>query len=254
MKAVVVQGLSYRYRPGGPAVINNINFQVARQEIVAVMGLSGCGKSTLCFCLSGIIPHCWGGVMEGNVLVNGKNTRELKLARLALEVGLVFQNPDTQLFSPTVEAEIAFAPENICLPPESIRERVDYLIDLLGIEALREANPYYLSGGEKHLVALAAVLALDPSVLVLDEVMSQLDHAGKKRVVLTLKKLREQGKTIIVVEHDLDTIAFADRLLVMNNGESLRLDRTETLLADREFLSASRQWYGRKGEMETRLN
>ncbi len=239
-EAVVVQGLSYRYRSGESPVLDNINFQVARGEIVAVMGLSGCGKSTLCFCLSGIIPHCGGGVMEGEVLVNGQNTRELRLARLALEVGMVFQNPDNQLFSPTVEDEIAFAPENMCLPPERIRERVDYVIDLLGINALREANPYELSGGEKHLVALAAVLALDPPVLVLDEVMSQLDYAGKKKVADALQKLRYQGKTIIAVEHDLETVTFADRLMVIDNGELVRLDRTETLLADRDFLLASR--------------
>ena len=137
----MVRDLTYRYWPGGTAVLNNINFRVSRGEIVAVMGLSGCGKSTLCFCLSGIIPHCWGGEMAGEVLVNGKNTREYKVARLALEVGMVFQNPDNQLFSPTVEDEIAFAPENMCLPPERIRERGADVITLLGIVTLKEATP-----------------------------------------------------------------------------------------------------------------
>lgn len=240
MEAVTVRDLTYRYRSGGPAVLKNMHFQVARGEIVAVMGLSGCGKSTLCFCLCGIIPHCWGGVMAGEVLINEKNTRELGLARLALEVGLVFQNPDNQLFSPTVEDEIAFAPENLCLLPEHIRERVDYVTDLLGISTLKEANPYHLSGGEKHLVALASVLALDPPVLVLDEVMSQLDNIQKKKVAEVLKKLRHQGKTIIAVEHDLETVSFADRLMVLDSGEVACFDRTETLLAERDFLVASR--------------
>lgn len=239
----MVRDLTYRYRPGGTTVLNNINFRVSRGEIVAVMGLSGCGKSTLCFCLSGIIPHCWGGEMAGEVLVNGKNTREYKVARLALEVGMVFQNPDNQLFSPTVEDEIAFAPENMCLPPERIRERVDDVITLLGIEILKEANPYHLSGGEKHLVALAAVLALDPPVLVLDEVMSQLDHAGKKKVAAVLEKLRDQGKTIIAVEHDLETVAFTDRLMILEGGELTRFDRTEKLLAERDLLAAGRLKY-----------
>lgn len=238
MQAVVVRNLTYKYWPGGPAALKNIHFEAARGEIVAVTGLSGCGKSTLCCCLNGIIPHCWGGVMEGTVLVNGKNTREHRMARLALEVGLVFQNPDNQLFSPTVEDEIAFAPENMCLPPAAIRERVEDVIALLGIGAFREANPYRLSGGEKHLVALAAVLALDPPVLVLDEVMSELDAGGKKKVASVLKKLRGQGKTIIAVEHDLETVAFADRLLVLDGGNIAGFDRTETLLADRDFLAA----------------
>lgn len=240
MDAVVVQDLTYRYRTGGPVILKGLNFQVSQEEIVAVTGLSGCGKSTLCFCLNGIIPHCWGGEMTGEVLVNGKNTREHRIARLALEVGVVFQNPDTQLFSPTVEDEIAFAPENMCLPPDRIRERVEYVIALLGIDALREANPYHLSGGEKHLVALAAVLALDPPILVLDEAMSQLDAGGKKKVAAVLERLRDQGKTIIIVEHDLQTVAFADRLMVLGNGEIARFDRTETLLSDKDFLSANR--------------
>lgn len=238
--AVVVQDLTYRYRRDGPTVIKNINFRIAKGEIVAVTGLSGCGKSTLCNCLCGIIPHCQGGEMWGEVLVNGKNTRELGIASLALQVGMVFQNPDTQLFSPTVEDEIAFAPENMCLVPEFIRERVDNIMDLLRINELREANPCYLSGGEKHLVALAAVLALDPPVLILDEVMSQLDTGSENKVTAALKKLRKQGKTIIMVEHNLETVAFADRLMVINDGEIVRFERTESLLSDRDFLSASR--------------
>ena len=98
MKAVEVRGLNYGYHADGPAVLKNINFQVNPGEMIGVMGLSGCGKSTLCYCLTGIIPHSWGGRLEGEVLVNGKNTREHTVARLALEVGMVFQNPDTQLF------------------------------------------------------------------------------------------------------------------------------------------------------------
>lgn len=218
--------------------MRNLSFEVAPGEITALMGLSGCGKSTLCYCLNGIIPHSWGGVLEGSVLVNGQNTRDLGVASLALEVGLVFQDPDSQLFSPTVEDEIAFAPENMCLPRQRIRERVEEVINLLGINSLREANPYQLSGGEKHLVALGAVLALDPPILVLDEVLSQLDHTGKKRIADVLEKLRQRGKTIIMVEHDLETVAIADRLMIMENGEIVRFDRRETILADPGFLAA----------------
>lgn len=219
MKAVIVENLSYRYHIEGAPVIKNLSFEVLQKEMVLLMGLSGCGKSTLCYCLSGIIPHCWGGIMDGKILINGKSTLDFGVALLAREVGMVFQNPDTQLFSPTVEDEIAFAPENMCLPPEHIRERVDYVIELLGINALRNANPYQLSGGEKHLVALASVLALDPPVLVLDEVLSQLDYAGKRKVADALDKLRHQGKTIIAVEHDLETFTIADRIMVMEDGK-----------------------------------
>ena len=243
MEPVVVHDLTFRYWPAGPVVLNRVDFQVTRGKMLAVTGLSGCGKSTLCACLNGIIPHSRGGEMTGSILVNGKNTREYRVARLALEVGLVFQDPDTQIFSPTVEDEIAFAPENLCLPTDQIRERVNQVIALLGIEALRGADPNRLSGGDKHLVALAAVLALDPPVLVLDEVMSGLDAEGRKMVTAVMETLRRQGKTIIAVEHDFESVAFADWMLVLDSGVIARWDRTEVILADRNWLAARRLIY-----------
>lgn len=240
MDAVVVKGLTYQYRSGGAYVLKGIDFQVGRGEAVAVTGLSGCGKSTLCLCISGAIRHKRYGVMTGEVLVNGQNIREMRQTSQAFEVGMVFQNADTQLFSPTVEDEIAFAPENLCLSPRLIRARVDQVMELLGITALKDANPYHLSGGEKHLVALGAVLALDPPVLILDEVMSQLDAGGKKRVTGILESLLAMGKTIIIVEHNLETAAFADRLMVLENGELIRFDRVETIMADQQFLNDRR--------------
>lgn len=246
MEVVEVKGLAYQYRPGGSLVLNGIDFQAAREEIVVVTGLSGCGKSTLCFCLSGLINHNNNGIMTGEVLVNGENIREMRRSSLALKVGMVFQDPETQLFSPTVEDEVAFAPENLCLPPAQIRQKVDHVLDLLGIIALKEANPYHLSGGEKRLVALAAVLTLDPLVLVMDEVMSQLDFAGKKRVAAALEKLRAEGKTIIIVEHDLEAVAFADRMVVLEKGKLIRCADTEKVLADRDFLTAKRLVYDDK--------
>lgn len=236
--AVAVRGLNYRYYPDGPLVLKDISFSVSRGEMVAVTGLSGCGKSTLCCCINGAVRHNRFGVMAGEILVNGKDVRKLKAAALALEVGMVFQDPDAQLFSPTVEDEVAFAPENLCLPPGRIRERVDRALELLGIAALRGAHPYQLSGGEKHLVALAAALALDPPVLILDEVMSNLDGAGRQLVAEALKMLRGLGRTVIAVEHDLSTVAFADRLMVLESGAPVRFGRTKDLLADRNFMLA----------------
>lgn len=238
MEVLTVRDLSYQYRLNGPVVLNQITFQLAPGEILAVAGLSGCGKSTLCHCLSGIVPRNLGGILRGEILVKGRNIQTLKLAKLAFEIGLVFQDPDVQLFSTTVEDEIAFAPENMCLAPSLIRERVDRVAEELELTDFLSLSPGRLSGGEKHLVALAAVLALDPPVLVLDEVMSQLDSQGKDRVAAALEKLRLRGKGIIIVEHDLEGIAFSDRMLVLERGEVIRQDQTGVILADRDFLRA----------------
>jgi energy-coupling factor transport system ATP-binding protein len=133
LDAVVVKGLNYQYHPAGPLILDNIDFNIKRGELVVVTGLSGCGKSSLCLCVSGAVRYQRYGSMSGEIILNGRNSRDIKGAQLALEVGMVFQDPDTQLFSPTVEDEIAFAPENLCLPPERIRAKVDYAVDILGL-------------------------------------------------------------------------------------------------------------------------
>jgi energy-coupling factor transport system ATP-binding protein len=215
---VIVEGLSYAYGHDSHQVLQEISFTLKKEEIVALTGLSGCGKSTLCSCLNGIIPHYYKGEMTGNVIINGKNTREMRVADLAREVGTVLQDPDTQLFMPTVEDEIAFPPENMCLPPQQIRRRVKDVLDLLGINHLASSSPDKLSGGQKQLVALGAVLALDPPVLVLDEAMSRLDMGEKKKIRSVLQKLRQKGKSIIMVEHDMDMVKTADRMIVLEKG------------------------------------
>jgi len=217
-------------------ILKDLNFTVEQGQILAVMGLSGSGKSTLCLCLGGIIPHYLGGEMSGQVLINGQDTAECKIARLALEVGIVFQDADTQLFSPTVEDEIAFAPENLCLPSDQIRQRVDAVFDMMGINHLRYENTNNLSGGQKHLVAMAAVLAMDPAILVLDEVLVQLDAIVKENVIDILLELRRRGKTIIIVEHDLEAVTIADRVLLLEDGMLVN-DGPASILQDKELLA-----------------
>ncbi|WP_051280415.1 energy-coupling factor ABC transporter ATP-binding protein [Anaerovorax odorimutans] len=218
--AVVIRGLTYQYRINGSIVLKNIEFCIPKGEFTLVTGLSGCGKSTLCLCISGadelMNPD---GILTGEVIINGKDIHKINAAERALEVGIVFQNMDTQLFSFTVEDEIAFAPENLCLPPEKIKERVDYLLNLLGIEYLRESHPHRLSGGEKSLVVLAAVLALDPPVVIMDEVMSQLDKKSKMRVIDVIRMLCDMGKTIIAVEHDIKAIESVHHIMVLQDGK-----------------------------------
>lgn len=237
MDAIVVDNLCYSYQPAGKPILKNISFKVGQGEIVAIFGLSGCGKSTLALCLGGIIPHYLGGELTGRVQVNEKEIKDHNVARLSLEVGLVFQDPDTQLFSPTVEDEIAFAPENLCLPVEEIGARVNNVLDRLGINDLRQANPNQLSGGQKHLVALGAVLALEPGILVLDEVMARMDSTVKKKIKDILVNLRRGGKTIVIIEHEPESFTIADRILVLADGALIRDGKASELLADEEFLA-----------------
>jgi energy-coupling factor transport system ATP-binding protein len=217
---IEIRGLSFRYEGSAP-LLKDIDLVVNEGEILAIVGLSGAGKSTLCYCMSGIIPHVYKGVMEGEVLINGVSTRELTLPKISTALGIVFQNPDNQLFSPTVEDEIAFGPENLCIPREEIGVIIDKVLKQVGVEKYRHSTPHKLSGGQKQLIALAAVLSLDPDILIFDEAASQIDAAGKRMVKDVILKLKESGKTIVSIEHDFDNLDIADKLMLLSQG-SLR--------------------------------
>jgi energy-coupling factor transport system ATP-binding protein len=235
MPIIEVKNLSYAYDEGSE-VLHNLNLQIARGSITAVIGLSGCGKTTFCRSLCGIIPNVLGGSLNGQILLDTEDINKYLLAKLATKIALVMQNPDHQLVTTTVEDELAFAPENLCLPPHEINRRVDKALELLNLQKFRLRNPTHLSGGEKQLVAIASVLTLEPQVLVLDEAMSHLDEDGKAMVKDALIALNENGKTIIIVEHDLQTATFADSWVVMGEGKIIREDSPAAILADQSFL------------------
>jgi len=233
MPYIEIKNLSLRYSEKGPAVLDGINTYIEKGSITAIAGLSGCGKSTLAFCLCGAIPKSLPGIMSGNIFIGGTDIGSLTLPLLAQQVGMVFQDVDNQLFLPTVEAEIAFAPENLCMPREEIRATVSNVLETLGISHLRYSNPSRLSGGEKHLVAIASILGLDPDIIILDEVMSQLDRKNKELIAGMLEKLRSCGKTIIIIDHSIKNLVLADTLLLMKQG---RLEERIEVEGDHELL------------------
>jgi energy-coupling factor transport system ATP-binding protein len=143
----------------------------------------------------------------------------MRLPEIVAKLGIVFQDPDTQLFSPTVEDELAFGPENLCIERDEIDIRIENSISQVGMENYRLDSPNHLSGGQKQLVALASVLSLKPEILILDEAMAQIDAEGRKLIKETIRSLKETGKTLVLVEHDMENLDIADRILVLKDGK-----------------------------------
>ena len=208
--AVEVQNLSFSYSDGS-TVLTDVCFSVASGEVFVITGMSGRGKTTLCHILCGIIPHAIKGSISGRVSVMGLEPSSAGLPKTAMQAGMVFQDADSQIICTTVEDELAFGLENLCFPPEEIRARVDDLIVEFGFEGMSGTNPANLSGGQKKLLTIASVLAPRPPVLILDEPMSGLDDEGRALVRHTIEDQRRQGRAVIIIEHDLEHVEFADR-------------------------------------------
>jgi len=215
MNAVDVKNLSFKYKNSSEKILNNVNLIVNDGESIAILGKSGSGKSTLCNCICGLIPNVYSGEFSGDVFIYGNNIKNMNMARIVTKVGIIFQNPATQLFSPTIEDELAFGPENLCVEREEIKRRMDDILKIINMEKYRFDNPNNLSGGQQQLIAIASVLMLEPQILICDEIMSWIDEDGKKIIDNLLLKLKEERKTIIIVDHDLENVKFADRIIYM---------------------------------------
>ncbi|MEA4921918.1 MAG: ABC transporter ATP-binding protein [Eubacteriaceae bacterium] len=200
-------------------VLDGVSFDLKKESITALAGLSGCGKSTLCRVMTGIIPCCIDGELTGELTMAGRDMIGRSPAELGQKIGFVMQDPDMQIVAATVEDELAFGPENICLPPTEIRHRVDEVMELLGLSYMALTSPSKLSGGQKQLVAIGSVLTMDPEMLIMDEPFSHLDEDGKIMMKKTLIKLRSSGKTVLIVDHDYRSLDFADRIMWMEEGK-----------------------------------
>lgn len=216
MAFIEARGLSFSYSPEEPKVINDLDLTIEKGSFVAILGHNGCGKSTLAKLLCGILlPN------QGKVFVNGMDTSdEEKSFEIRKSCGMIFQNPDNQLVASIVEEDIAFAPENLGLPREEIRARVDSALETVGMtEYIRHAT-YKLSGGQKQRIAIAGVLAMSPQCIIFDEATSMLDPNGRKEILSAMKRLnREMGITVVTITHYMNEAVEADRIVVMNQGE-----------------------------------
>ena len=212
---LTAKDLKFRYDPEQPDyALNGVSAEVKRGEFVAVLGANGCGKSTLAKHFNAILlPE------SGTVLVEGMDTRdEDKIYDIRQTVGMVFQSPDNQIVATVVEEDVAFALENLGVPPEEMRRRVDEAMKMAGIYEYRERAPHNLSGGQKQRVAIAGVVAMRPDCLVMDESTAMLDPHGRAQVMKTIRQLRAAGITIVSITHYMEEAAQADRVLVMSQG------------------------------------
>ena len=209
------ENVHFKYPEDEQETLRGIDLNIEAGSFVAVLGHNGSGKSTLAKHMNAILTPG-----EGRVLINGIDTadegRTIDVRRC---VGMVFQNPDNQIVANVVEDDVAFAPENLGVPPEEIRRRVDDALKQVGMYELRMHAPHLLSGGQKQRVAIAGVLAMQPDIIVLDEPTAMLDPQGRQEVISTVTALcRERGMTVVLITHHMDECIGADRLIVMSNG------------------------------------
>ncbi len=231
---ISIDGVTYSYGEGISA-LDGVDLEIGDSELLAIVGENGAGKTTLVKHLNGLLKP-----QRGRVIVEGIDTRETTVATLAKKVGLVFQNPDHMLFAETVEKELSFALVNFGLPPEEIAKRVEWALIEFRLSNYRDRSPFTLSGGEKKRVSLASVLCYDPQIIVLDEPTTGQDNLQKTRLASTLAKLNRQGKTVIVVTHDIEFVAdFIPRVVVMSKGKVIADGPTEEILVREDVMDAS---------------
>ena len=217
--------------------VDGVSLDIKKGEFVALLGHNGCGKSTIAKHLNAmLLPD------GGRVLIDGDDTAdEEKTYDIRKKVGLVLQNPDNQLVASIVEEDVAFGPENLGIPPQEIRERVDYALKAVGMYEYREHAPYKLSGGQKQRVAIAGILAMLPECIVLDEPTAMLDPNGRDEVLSTLLRLnKEKNITVVLITHYMDEAVLADRVVVMDSGKILTQGTPDKVFSQVELLKRHR--------------
>lgn len=224
MSCILVKNLNYTY-PLSHFKLRNINISVEKGELVVILGDSGSGKTTLLYCMSGVIPHCIkDGTFSGKVLLDGIETKNVSIENLIGKIGIVLQNPESQIFGMSVEEDIAFGLENIKVGSKEGKKRIAKWTKLLGLYAHRLELPENLSGGQKQKLAIASVLAMDPEIIFLDEPFSNLDTDSVSIMAKILKKLKEKGKTIVLVEKKIERLLkIIDRAYILKEGRIARI-------------------------------
>ena len=232
---IKAENILYRYSEDSEPALKGVSVEIKKGEFVAVLGSNGCGKSTLAKHFNAIlVPD------EGNVIVDGINTREEdKLFDVRQRVGMVFQNPDNQIVATVVEEDVAFALENLGVPTDEIRQRIDEAMKQAGVYEFRKKAPHNLSGGQKQRVAIAGIIAMRPDCIVLDEPTAMLDPSGRASVMRTIKELNQKyGITIVLITHYMDEAAQADRVIVMSKGKVEKTGTPKEIFSQVEWIKS----------------
>jgi energy-coupling factor transporter ATP-binding protein EcfA2 len=234
---VSIRDLQFRYRGQKDFALDGINLDLTRGEFLVVMGPSEAGKSTLAATINGLIPHFQNGKLKGDVFVMGRNTRDNTVAQMAEIVGMVFQDFEAQLFSTNVELEVAFGPENFAVDRDEIKRRIDENLDYVDLDAFRHRPPSTLSGGQKQKLAIASVLALKPTVLVMDEPTTDLDPISKMGVFeITHRLCKRDDLTLMIIEHETEEALFADRIVLIKDGKLVKIGPAREILSDVDLM------------------
>ena len=226
----------YEY-PDGTKALENVDFQVEEGKIVALLGPNGAGKSTLFLHFNGILEPT-----SGTVKIDGEPIKydKKELMKVRQKVGIVFQNPDDQLFAPTVMEDVAFGPMNMNLPKEEVDARVKEALEKVGMSGFEKKPPHHLSGGQKKRVAIAGILAMKPKIMVLDEPTSGLDPKGASHILQLLYQLNKEGMTIVISTHDVDLVPlYASTVYILSKGEIIKEGSPQTVFGDVETIRAA---------------
>lgn len=230
---IEIKDVCFKYEDNSGPVLKNFNLNIERGSFVSILGHNGSGKSTVARLLNGLLLPS-----SGTVSVNGITTSdENNDFEIKKQVGLVFQNPDNQIIATIVEDDVAFGPENLSIEPKEIRKRVDEALKSVDMYEYKDKAPHLLSGGQKQRIAIAGILAMQPQCIVLDEPTAMLDPLGRKEVISTLMKLnRENGITVVLITHYMEEAALADRIVVMDNGQTILDDKPELVFGEVDLI------------------
>jgi energy-coupling factor transporter ATP-binding protein EcfA2 len=235
----ILDKVSYIYPHSSDMVLRDISLEIHKGEFLGLIGSTGAGKTTLCLALNGIVPQFYGGRFFGQVTVAGLDSLDHPVSTLAQHVGMVFQDPETQLIATSVENEIAFALENLRVPREEILARIPRVLAAVRLEGTAQKHPHELSGGQKQRLAIAAALAMQPDLLVLDEPTSQLDPVGEQEVFAVVRELNQElGMTILMASHAAEQMAeYADRIALLSHGELITIGTPDEIYSQIDLLN-----------------